>query len=78
VNESAKQKGLEGRVITFIIKKGKQSMVITVVYMKVEGGRDHRRINARLLEELSVIGEKYKNESWMVKLVMGDFNAHVG
>ena len=39
VNERAKQRGLEGRLMTFTIEKGKELLVLTVVYNYEGGGR---------------------------------------
>ena len=71
----SKQKNLNGRIITYNISKGKDHIVLTIVYMKIEGGTDFRRINVSILEELSWIEAKNQNNCW---LLMGDFNAHIG
>jgi exonuclease III len=71
----SKQKNLNGRIITYNISKGKDHIAQTIVYMKIEGGTDFRRINVSILEELSCIEAKYQNDCW---LLMGDFNAHIG
>ena len=72
-NERAKEKGLEGRIISYRIKGIGKSVVITVVYNNVEGA--NKKQSECLIKELRVMTEELKDERWMI---IGDFNGHIG